>query len=144
MPPLLLVGLTTLLLRSPPLDFLIRIPASRIRVTLIWKDVKAGVILTLQNELTGCTYENYTLERPRNITITAVNDIVTLGEDGMLILGAGYSFKMYSTAFKTCPFLLEEFLLEGGKTMAWGGFWTMKVQWDWVRLGSTEKSGICS
>ncbi|CCD19371.1 hypothetical protein ERJ75_000413200 [Trypanosoma vivax] len=84
------------------------------------------VAATLQNELTGCTYENYTLSRPHNITITAVDDVVTLGEDGMLILGAGNSFKMYSTALKTCPFLLEEFLLEGGKTMAWGGFWTMK------------------
>ncbi|CCD18500.1 hypothetical protein, conserved in T. vivax [Trypanosoma vivax Y486] len=84
------------------------------------------VAATLQNELTGCTYENYTLNRPQNITITAVDDVVTLGEEGMLIMGAGKSFKRYSAALKTCPFLLNDFLLKGGKTMAWGGFWTMK------------------
>ncbi|KAH8612724.1 putative Trypanosome variant surface glycoprotein (A type) [Trypanosoma vivax] len=45
------------------------------------------VAATLQNGLTGCTCGNYTLNRPRNITITAVDDVVTLGEEGMLITG---------------------------------------------------------
>ncbi|CCD18745.1 hypothetical protein ERJ75_000178100 [Trypanosoma vivax] len=84
------------------------------------------VAATLQNELIGCTYENYTLNRPHNITITAVDDVVTLGEEGMLITGGMEGFKMYSATSETCPFLLEEFLLKNGKTMAWGGFWTMK------------------
>ncbi|CCD19449.1 hypothetical protein, conserved (fragment), partial [Trypanosoma vivax Y486] len=85
------------------------------------------VAATLQNELIGCTYKNYTLNRPQNITITAVDDVVTLGEEGMLITGGMEGFKTYSTAPETCPFLLKEFLLKGGgKTMAWGGFWMMK------------------
>ncbi|CCD20924.1 hypothetical protein, conserved in T. vivax [Trypanosoma vivax Y486] len=84
------------------------------------------VAATLQNELIGCTHENYTLNRPQNITITAVDDVVTLGEEGMLITGGMEGFKRYSAALKTCPFLLKDFLLKGGKTMAWGGFWTMK------------------
>ncbi|CCD20663.1 hypothetical protein, conserved in T. vivax [Trypanosoma vivax Y486] len=84
------------------------------------------VAATLQNELIGCTYENYTLNRPQNITITAVDDVVTLGEEGMLITGGMESFKTFSAAPETCPFLLNYFLLKGGKTMAWGGFWTMK------------------
>ncbi|CCD19663.1 hypothetical protein, conserved in T. vivax [Trypanosoma vivax Y486] len=93
------------------------------------------VAATLQNELMGCTYENYTLNRPQNITITAVDDVVTLGEDGMLVLGAGNSFKTYSAALETCPFLLKEFLLKGGgKTMAWGGFWTMKNPMGFIEV----------
>ncbi|KAH8604546.1 hypothetical protein ERJ75_001708000 [Trypanosoma vivax] len=78
---------------------------------------------TLHGNLTGCTYENYTLARPQNITSTIVDDVVTLGEDGMLCMNSySVSFDV-SKSFQFCPFLLSDFVRKGGTPMNWGGFW---------------------
>ncbi|KAG8339862.1 hypothetical protein ERJ75_001205900 [Trypanosoma vivax] len=76
---------------------------------------------TLHGNLTGCTYENYTLARPQNITTTIVNDVVILGEDGMLCMGGYTTFK--NSMGKACPFLLNDFVRKDGTPMNWGGFW---------------------
>ncbi|KAH8619491.1 hypothetical protein ERJ75_000170600 [Trypanosoma vivax] len=78
---------------------------------------------TLYGNLTGCTYENYTLAHPQNITTTIVDDVVTLGEDGMLCMSNNLvSFKKPENG-QVCPFLLSDFVREGGTPMNWGGFW---------------------
>ncbi|KAG8341536.1 hypothetical protein TRVL_07636 [Trypanosoma vivax] len=76
---------------------------------------------TLHGNLTGCTYENYTLARPQNITTTIVNDVVILGEDGMLCMSGYTTFK--NSMGKACPFLLNDFVRKDGTPMNWGGFW---------------------
>ncbi|KAH8609009.1 hypothetical protein ERJ75_001258600 [Trypanosoma vivax] len=78
---------------------------------------------TLHGNLTGCTYENYTLARPQNITSTIVDDVVTLGKEGMLCM-SNYEINFgNSRSFRFCPFLLGDFVRKDGTPMNWGGFW---------------------
>ncbi|KAH8609091.1 hypothetical protein ERJ75_001263300 [Trypanosoma vivax] len=78
---------------------------------------------TLHGNLTGCTYENYTLSHPQNITTTIVDDVVILGEDGMLCM-SNYEIDFgNSRSFRFCPFLISDFVCKGGTAMNWGGFW---------------------
>ncbi|KAG8340352.1 hypothetical protein TRVL_08821 [Trypanosoma vivax] len=76
---------------------------------------------TLRGNLTGCTYENYTLARPQNITTTIVDDVVILGDDGMVCTSSYISYEQ--SVSKACPFLLRDFVRRGGTPMNWGGFW---------------------
>ncbi|CCD18104.1 hypothetical protein, conserved in T. vivax [Trypanosoma vivax Y486] len=76
---------------------------------------------TLRGNLTGCTYENYTLARPQNITTTIVDDVVILGDDGMLCTSSYISYEQ--SVSKACPFLLRDFVHKDGTPMNWGGFW---------------------
>ncbi|CCD18570.1 hypothetical protein ERJ75_000164600 [Trypanosoma vivax] len=77
---------------------------------------------TLHSNLTGCTYENYTLAHPQNVTTTIVDDVVTLGKEGMLCMSS-YSIYFKDSKGKACPFLISDFVREGGTPMNWGGFW---------------------
>ncbi|KAH8610338.1 hypothetical protein ERJ75_001108500 [Trypanosoma vivax] len=78
---------------------------------------------TLHGNLTGCTYENYTLARPRNITTTIVDDVVTLGKEGMLCTSS-YSLSFQGPGvYRFCPFSIYDFVRERGTPMNWGGLW---------------------
>ncbi|KAH8619794.1 hypothetical protein ERJ75_000129700 [Trypanosoma vivax] len=88
-------------------------------------DDKYAVVATLQNELKGCTYENYTLNGAQNVTVRTVDDVVTLGVDSTLAMGGIASYDG-TDGLNSCPFLRKNFTVGGGKPMTWGGFWTMK------------------
>ncbi|KAH8615665.1 hypothetical protein ERJ75_000562200 [Trypanosoma vivax] len=77
---------------------------------------------SLLSNSTGCTYENYTLARPQNITTTIVDDVVVLGEDGMLCMTNIITTFEKSQSCQICPFLLDDFVRKGGTPMNWGGF----------------------
>ncbi|KAH8605521.1 hypothetical protein ERJ75_001583500 [Trypanosoma vivax] len=77
---------------------------------------------TLRGNLTGCTYENYTLARPQNITTTIVDDVVILGDDGMLCMSS-YSMSFKDSKGRACPLLLHDFVRKDGTPMNLGGFW---------------------
>ncbi|KAH8616692.1 hypothetical protein ERJ75_000454800 [Trypanosoma vivax] len=78
---------------------------------------------SLLSNLTGCTYENYTLSHPQNTTTTIVDDVVVLGEDGMLCTSYPLTTFENPQNCQICPFLLNDFVRKGGTPMNWGGFW---------------------